>query len=88
MFSVFERGDCEIHLSSHSGDGKFGNTFYVFVEEVDNLFAKYLERGLVIQKEASSPVHHSSIHQSWGAREFYVDDPDGNTIRFGKSFTR
>ena len=22
------------------------------------------------------------IDQSWGTREFYVDDPDGNTLRF------
>ena len=83
-FSILEKSGCEIHLSSHSGDGVFGNAVYVFVEEVDNLFAKYLERGLIIQKEASSPVHHSPIDQSWGTREFYIDDPDGNTIRFGK----
>jgi hypothetical protein len=27
-------------------------------------------------------VHEGPLDQSWGTREFYVDDPDGNTIRF------
>jgi hypothetical protein len=30
-------------------------------------------------KEAIDP-----IDQSWGMREFYVTDPSGNTLRFGK----
>lgn len=29
-----------------------------------------------------SMVHEGPIDQSWGTREFYVDDPDGNTLRF------
>jgi hypothetical protein len=27
-------------------------------------------------------VHAGPIDQTWGTREFYVDDPDGNTLRF------
>lgn len=30
-------------------------------------------------------VHEGPINQSWGTREFYVDDPDGNTLRFTQS---
>jgi len=31
-------------------------------------------------------VHEGPIDQSWGTREFYVDDPDGNTLRFTQGF--
>jgi hypothetical protein len=48
---------------------------------VDALFRKFIERGLTVP-ERDSPVHHGPIDQSWGTREFYVDDPDDNTLRF------
>jgi hypothetical protein len=31
-------------------------------------------------------VHEGPLDQTWGTREFYVDDPDGNTIRFVQGF--
>src|SRR5438477_12190220 len=31
-------------------------------------------------------VHEGPIDQSWGTREFYVDDPDSNTLRFTQGF--
>jgi hypothetical protein len=31
-------------------------------------------------------VHEGPIEQTWGTREFYVDDPDGNTLRFTQRF--
>ena len=40
------------------------------------------ERGLQSPGNPNSPVHESPIDQTWGTREFYVDDPDGNTLRF------
>jgi hypothetical protein len=41
-------------------------------------------RGLVTpgNPEAPTMVHEGPIDQTWGTREFYVDDPDGNTLRF------
>jgi hypothetical protein len=27
-------------------------------------------------------VHESSLDQTWGAREVYIDDPSGNTLCF------
>jgi hypothetical protein len=27
-------------------------------------------------------VHEGPIDQTWGTREFYVEDLDGNTLRF------
>jgi hypothetical protein len=26
------------------------------------------------------------FRKTWGTREFYVDDPDGNTLRFTQGF--
>lgn len=31
-------------------------------------------------------VHEGPIDQTWSTREFYVDDPDGNTLRFTQGF--
>ena len=35
---------------------------------------------------APKQVHEGPIDQTWGTREFYVDDPDGNTLRFTQGF--
>jgi hypothetical protein len=46
------------------------------------LFRKFRERGLATPGNPDAPqmVHEGPIDQSWGTREFYVDDPDGNTL--------
>ena len=31
-------------------------------------------------------VHEGPIDQSWGTREVYGDDPDGNTLRLTQGF--
>jgi catechol 2,3-dioxygenase-like lactoylglutathione lyase family enzyme len=54
----------------------------VEVGEVDDLFRSYLARGLDTSTKPNSPVHQGPIDQTWGFREFYVTDPDGNTLRF------
>lgn len=63
-------------------DGLFGIAVIVMVNEVDNLFEKYISRGLITPKKTNSPVHEGPINQTWGMREFYVTDDDGNTLRF------
>jgi catechol 2,3-dioxygenase-like lactoylglutathione lyase family enzyme len=49
------------------------------VNNIDNVFKKFVERGL-----DNSAVHRGPVNQTWGVREFYVADPDGNTLRFGE----
>jgi len=49
---------------------------------VDALFAKYKDRGLDTSAKLDSPVHQGPVDQTWGRRELYVTDPDGNTLRF------
>ena len=81
-FNVLERGDDLLFLSSHTGDGEFGQAVVVLVEDVDALHHAFKARGLRTPDNPHSPVHQGPIDQTWGTREFYVDDPDGNTLRF------
>lgn len=76
--------EAEIQLSTMPGDSLFGCALNVRVDDVDELFKKYLERGLDTSNKEGSPVHQGPLDQTWGMREFYVNDPNGNTLRFGK----
>ncbi|HZM97750.1 MAG TPA: glyoxalase superfamily protein [Pyrinomonadaceae bacterium] len=68
------RDDVELHVSSFSGDGVAGGVVFVGVEDVDQLHEELKARGVVIDMEPTD--------QTWGNREMYVHDPDGNSIRF------
>ena len=74
----------ELQLSVLRGDGVFGSATNIGVDDVDTLFATYAARGLDRSGKPDSPVHQGPVDQSWGKREFYVTDPDGNTLRFGQ----
>lgn len=74
----------ELQLTIHEGDYLFGSVVNVRVDEVDDLFKKYLERGLDNSHKKESPVHQGPTDQTWGNREFYITDKDGNTLRFCK----
>lgn len=77
-------GEAEIQLTRLEQDQPLGLAVNVRVEDVDELFEKYLKRGLSTSNKEESPVHQRPLNQSWGVREFYVTDPNGNTLRFGK----
>jgi catechol 2,3-dioxygenase-like lactoylglutathione lyase family enzyme len=81
-------GEAELALTRLEGDQRLDVNIYVRVEEVDNLFRKYVSRGLRVPNNPDSPVHNGPIDQTWGMREFYVTDPSGNTLRFGKFITQ
>jgi len=87
-FCVLTRGGYYLFLSSHGGDGAFGQAIAVLTDDVDALFRKFRERGLVTPGNPNAPelVHEGPVDQTWGTREFYVDDPDGNTLRFTQGF--
>lgn len=67
-----------LHLSSFSGDGVSGGVANLLVDDVDVLHAELLDKGVQID-----PGH--PVDQTWGSREMYVRDPDGNTLRFIQS---
>lgn len=78
-------GDAQIQLSS--SEGVPGVAVNVEVDEIDELFKRFVERGLSVPNDPDSPVHNGPIDQTWGFREFYVNDPSGNTLRFRKWIT-
>jgi catechol 2,3-dioxygenase-like lactoylglutathione lyase family enzyme len=75
-------GAHELHISAHAGDGAFGSAVYFPVDDVDATFAALLGRGLKPPLHRG-PVYASPTDQTWGMRELYVSDPDGNCLRFG-----
>jgi catechol 2,3-dioxygenase-like lactoylglutathione lyase family enzyme len=83
-FSVLARGGDKLILSSHRGDGEFGQAIVITTDDINALFRRFRERGLDTPGDPDAPeeVHEGPINQSWGTREFYVDDPDRNTLRF------
>ena len=54
----------------------------MLVDDVDSLFAAFVARGLDTSARPESPIHQAPLDQSWRTREFYVDDPSGNRLRF------
>jgi uncharacterized glyoxalase superfamily protein PhnB len=63
-----------IHLSSFSGDGVSGGVVNLLVDNVDAYHAEFVSKGVAI--------HLEPVDQTWGTREMYVKDPDGNCLRF------
>ena len=82
-FVVLARGGDRLILSSHAGDGAFGQAVVVTTADVDADFDRFRARGRrPPPASAGSPVHAAPLDQTWGTREVYVEDPDGHTLRF------
>ena len=63
-----------MHLSSFSGDGVAGNVANLMVDDVDKLHEEFVAKSVRIDLVPTD--------QSWGTREMYVKDADGNCLRF------
>ena len=68
------RDDAWLHVSSFPGDGISGAVVYLLVDDVDGLHEELLRKNVRINLEPTD--------QTWGNREMYVNDLDGNSIRF------
>lgn len=79
---ALRNGDAALLLTRLEKDQQLGIAVNVLVSGVDDLFRKYTQRGLDQSHRVESPVHLGPTNQSWGTREYYVTDPDGNTLRF------
>jgi len=73
-FLGLSRDGVWLHVSSFSGDGVSGGVVGIFVDDVDALHAELLGRNVEIDL--------APTNQTWGNREMYVKDADGNCIRF------
>jgi catechol 2,3-dioxygenase-like lactoylglutathione lyase family enzyme len=81
-FCILSLDGDRLFLSSHRGDGAYGQAIVIQTDNVDATVATMRHRGLPPTNKSDSPVHTAPVNQTWGTREFYVDDPDGNTLRF------
>lgn len=63
-----------VHVSSFSGDGLSGGVVNFLGDSVDALHAEFVKKGV--------PIAVAPVNQTWGTREMYVKDADGNSIRF------
>jgi hypothetical protein len=68
------RDGVQLHLSSFSGDAVPGGVANFVVDNVDELHAEFLAK--------SVPIGLAPTDQTWGAREMYIKDADGNSLRF------
>ena len=70
-----KRGDVQFLLTEHSGDGAFGICVYCYIkDDVDELYRRCSAFG--------GQIAQGLEDMPWG-RDFGVEDPDGNVIRFG-----
>jgi uncharacterized glyoxalase superfamily protein PhnB len=63
-----------LHLSSFSHDSVPGSAVNLVVEDVDALHSEFQAK--------SVPIRLPPTNQTWGTREMYIQDPDGNSLRF------
>jgi len=63
-----------VHLSSFNGDGVVGSVVNFMVDDVDQFHSEFVTKGV--------PIAVGPVDQTWGNREMYVRDADGNCIRF------
>jgi catechol 2,3-dioxygenase-like lactoylglutathione lyase family enzyme len=82
-FCVLSREGDRIFLSNF--DGGTRTVVAIMTDDVDALFRKFRGRGLKTPGNPDVPaeeVHQGPLDQTWGTREFYVEDPDGNSLRY------
>ena len=75
-------GKTELMLTSLEGDQLPATATMMLVEDIEEIFRTAKYSGLDLSSNPDSPVHQGIVEQTWGTLEFYVTDPDGNTIRF------
>ncbi|HTM52494.1 MAG TPA: VOC family protein [Pirellulales bacterium] len=68
------RDGVQIHLSSFSGDGVAGGVVNLIVDDVDAIHEELVAKDV--------PIDLAPTDQTWGNREMYVKDADGNSVRF------
>ena len=73
-FLGLSRDGVWLHVSSFSGDGVSGGVAGILVDDVDALHAELVAKNVAIDLPPTD--------QTWGTREMYVKDADGNSIRF------
>jgi catechol 2,3-dioxygenase-like lactoylglutathione lyase family enzyme len=82
FYAVLSFNGEEFHLHQDFDGNACRHSAIVRVDDVEGAFEILKHRGYQPPDRPESPVHCGPVDQSWGTREFYVDDPSGNTICF------
>ena len=82
FYAILSLNGEEFHLQQDFNGNGSRQSAIVRVGSVDDAFATLKSRGYRPPDRPESPVHCGPLDQTWGTREFYVDDPSGNTICF------
>jgi uncharacterized glyoxalase superfamily protein PhnB len=69
-----QRDGVSLHLQSYKPQRAGMTDAFVWVTDVDELFAEVSARGAII--------HMPPTNQDWGTREVGIRDPDGNVLVF------
>ena len=85
FYAVLSWHGDELHLQQDAAAAGFRHSAIIRVDDADGTFAALKARGYRPPDRPESPVHCGPVDQSWGTREFYVDDPSGNTLCFAQS---
>ena len=83
-YAVLSRDGEEFHLQQDANAPGYRHSAIIRVDDADQAFLALKDRGYRPPDRPESPVHCAPVNQSWGTREFYVDDPSGNTICFAE----
>src|SRR5947209_20395811 len=55
----------ELQLTVLENSRLFGSVVNIWVDDVDGLFKKYVDRGLDVSHKKDSPVHQGPLNQTW-----------------------
>ena len=75
-YMTLARDGARLHVHSFPSGTVGAGAVYVFVDNVDTLYAELLSSGV--------PVSGPPVDQTWGTREIVVRDADGNVVTFGQ----
>jgi uncharacterized glyoxalase superfamily protein PhnB len=75
-YMALAREGARLHVHSFEVAGIGAAAVYVFVDDVNGLYAELQSRGVAV---AAPP-----LDQEWGVRELVTRDPDGNVVTFGQ----
>ena len=75
-YMTLARDGARLHVHSFQSGTVGAAAVYVFVDDVDSLYAELMSNGV--------PVSGPPIDQTWGTREIVVGDADRNVVTFGQ----
>jgi len=75
-YMTLARDGARLHVHSFQSGAEGAGAVYVFVDNVDALYAELMSNGIAV----SGPP----IDQTWGTREIGVRDADRNIVTFGQ----